>query len=245
MSTECRVMSCSFTSADPTMTAEKSKQAVALAKRALGLDLDVHFSFTSLDVVLTAVLEKLAMQDEMLAELTDGARPARSDSASPLPATGGGGGGRIYALYDDLKGEVDELRTRLDASESKNSLLESKLDEALHTADALESLSVDTERMRANLDASGGTLLAESVAMALAESLGTREAHACVAAACRHAASERRPLADVLNDDPVVTRHLDRAEIARRLSPDHYLGVAHAFIERVLSRLGETKGDDV
>ena len=112
-------------------------------------------------------------------------------------------------------------------------------------ADALESLSVDTERMRANLDASGGTLLAESVAMALAESLGTREAHACVAAACRHAASERRPLADVLNDDPVVTRHLDRAEIARRLSPDHYLGVAHAFIARVLSRLGETKGDDV
>jgi 3-carboxy-cis,cis-muconate cycloisomerase len=107
-------------------------------------------------------------------------------------------------------------------------------------ADALESLSVDTERMRANLDASGGTLLAESVAMALAESLGTREAHACVAAACRRAASERRPLADVLNDDPVVTRHLDRAEIARRLSPDHYLGVAHAFIVRVLSRLGET-----
>ena len=107
-------------------------------------------------------------------------------------------------------------------------------------ADALASLSVDTERMRANLDASGGTLLAESVAMALAESLGTREAHACVAAACRRAASERRPLADVLNDDPVVTRHLDRAEIARRLSPDHYLGVAHAFIARVLSRLGGT-----
>ena len=138
--------------ADPAMTAEKSKQAVALAKRALGLDLDVHFSFTSLDVVLTAVLEKLAMQDEMLAELTDGARPARSDSASPLPATGGGGGGRIYALYDDLKGEVDELRTRLDASESKNSLLESKLDEALHTADALESLRADVNLMRTRLD---------------------------------------------------------------------------------------------
>ena len=112
-------------------------------------------------------------------------------------------------------------------------------------ADALESLSVDTERMRANIDASGGNLLAESIAMALAESLGKREAHACVAAACRRAADERRPLADVLGDDPLVTRHLDRAAIARRLSPDHYLGAAHAFIERVLSRLGETEGDDV
>ena len=107
-------------------------------------------------------------------------------------------------------------------------------------ADALESLSVDTERMRANMNASGGTLLAESIAMALAEALGKREAHACVAAACRRAADERRPLIDVLGDDPVVTRHLDRAAIARRLSPDHYLGATHAFIERVLSRLGET-----
>ncbi len=112
-------------------------------------------------------------------------------------------------------------------------------------ADALDSLSVDTERMRANIDASGGTLLAESIAMALAESLGKREAHACVEAACQRAADERRPLADVLGDDRVVTRHLDRAEIARRLSPDHYLGAAQAFIERVLSRLGETDRDDV
>ena len=99
--------------------------------------------------------------------------------------------------------------------------------------------------MRANIDASGGTLLAESIAMALAESLGKREAHACVEAACQRAADERRPLADVLGDDRVVTRYLDRAEIARRLSPDHYLGAAQAFIERVLSRLGETDRDDV
>ena len=112
-------------------------------------------------------------------------------------------------------------------------------------ADALDSLSVDAERMRANIDASGGTLLAESIAMALAESLGKREAHACVEAACQRAADERRPLADVLGDDRVVTRYLDRAEIARRLSPDHYLGAAQAFIERVLSRLGETDRDDV
>ena len=112
-------------------------------------------------------------------------------------------------------------------------------------ADALDSLSVDAERMRANIDASGGALLAESVAMALADSLGKREAHACIEAACHRAADEHRPLADVLGDDPVVMRYLDRAEIARRLSPDHYLGAAHAFIERVVSRLAATDRDDV
>ena len=110
-------------------------------------------------------------------------------------------------------------------------------------ADALDSLSVDTDRMRVNVDASGGALLAESIAMALAESLGKSEAHACVEAACRRAASERRPLADVLADDPVVVCHLDQAEISRRLSPDHYLGAAQAYIDRVLSRLEKERGN--
>ena len=111
-------------------------------------------------------------------------------------------------------------------------------------ADALDGLSVDVERMRANLDVSGGGLLAESVAMALAAFVGKHEAHACVTAACQRAMEEHRPLADVLGDDPVVTQHLDRDEIARRLSPDNYLGTTQAFIERVLSRLDETGGGD-
>ena len=107
------------------------------------------------------------------------------------------------------------------------------------TADALESLSVDSDRMRANLDASGGALLAEAVAMALAESVGKHEAHACVAAACRRAVEEGRPLADVLAEAPAVGRHLDRARIDELLSPDNYLGVSRGFIERALAGIDD------
>ena len=106
-------------------------------------------------------------------------------------------------------------------------------------ADALDGLQVDTDRMRANAEASGGLLLAESIAMTLAESIGKHEAHVCVSAACRRAAAEGRPLGDVLGDDPLVTRHLDRAEIARRLSPDAYLGATRDYIDRVLARVGD------
>ena len=102
-------------------------------------------------------------------------------------------------------------------------------------AEALETLSVDADRMRANLDASGGALLAEAVAMALAESVGKHEAHTRIAAACRRAAAEARPLVDVLAEDPTVSRHLDRAELEKRLAPDNYLGVSRDFIERVLA----------
>ena len=107
------------------------------------------------------------------------------------------------------------------------------------TAVAIETLSVDTERMRANLDASGGALLAEAVAMALAESVGKHEAHACIAAACRRAAAEKRLLVDVLAEDATVSRHLDRAELEKRLSPDNYLGVSRRFIERALARVDD------
>ena len=111
-------------------------------------------------------------------------------------------------------------------------------------ADALDGLAVDTGRMRANADASGGILLAESVAMALAGSIGKHEAHACIADACRRAEDEQRPLADVLGDDPLVARHLDPADIARLLSPDNYLGATHTYIDRVLERLDAPGGDD-
>ena len=111
-------------------------------------------------------------------------------------------------------------------------------------ADALDGLQVDTDRMRANAEASGGLLLAESIAMTLAESIGKHDAHACVADACRRAAAEGRPLGDVLGDAPLVTRHLDRAEIARRLSPDNYLGATRDYIERVLARIGVPAADD-
>ena len=106
-------------------------------------------------------------------------------------------------------------------------------------ADALEGLSVDARRMRANLDASGGALLAEAVAMALAESIGKHEAHACIAAACRRAAEERRPLADLLAADPAVSRHLDGAQIEELLSADNYLGASREFIERVLAGIDD------
>lgn len=107
-------------------------------------------------------------------------------------------------------------------------------------ADALDGLIVDPARMRANIDAAGDVVRAEAIVMALAEPLGRREAHEHVEAAVRRATAERRTLADILGEDPVVTQHLTRPEIGRRLSTDQYLGAAHVFVERVLARHPDT-----
>jgi 3-carboxy-cis,cis-muconate cycloisomerase len=103
-------------------------------------------------------------------------------------------------------------------------------------ADVLETLVVDPARMRANLESTGGLVMAEAASMALAPHVGLPEARALVEAACRRAAEGGRTLAEALSADATVKRYVGAAEIARRLQPDAYLGAALTFVERALSR---------
>jgi 3-carboxy-cis,cis-muconate cycloisomerase len=95
--------------------------------------------------------------------------------------------------------------------------------------ESLEGLRVDPERMRANLDASGGLPMAEHVSAALAGAMGRSGAQEAV----RRAATSGRPFADALNDDPAVRDALGR-DPAGLLDPAAYLGSARAFVERAL-----------
>ena len=101
-------------------------------------------------------------------------------------------------------------------------------------AGALDGLVVDPQRMRDNLSAGGGAIMAEGVAMALAEAVGKHEAHHRIALACRRSAEQGQPLAEVLSADPLVASHLSRSDIEQRLRPEAYLGAARLFVERVL-----------
>jgi 3-carboxy-cis,cis-muconate cycloisomerase len=113
-------------------------------------------------------------------------------------------------------------------------LLEATGSAAAWLRDALERLEVDAARMRANLDASGGLLLAERVAGALAGALGRLPAHDLVAAACAEAAASARPLAPLLAARPEVRAHIAPAELAALLDPATYLGSAGLFVDRAL-----------
>ncbi len=107
-------------------------------------------------------------------------------------------------------------------------------------AGALEALVVDPDRMRANLNMTGGLILAESIAMRLAPEMGKREAHAAIKRAARRAIGGES-FADVLASDPAVSAILDRSEIEKALSPDDYLGSTETFVAAVLSRRSQRK----
>jgi 3-carboxy-cis,cis-muconate cycloisomerase len=101
-------------------------------------------------------------------------------------------------------------------------------------ADAAGGLDVDEERMRANLDASGGLVLAERVSFALAPRLGRSQAHEVVAEAAR-ASSMREALAG----DARVG--LSEEELDVLLDPVGYLGAAEALVDRALDAYGAAR----
>ncbi|GAA3092584.1 3-carboxy-cis,cis-muconate cycloisomerase [Streptosporangium carneum] len=95
--------------------------------------------------------------------------------------------------------------------------------------EALEGLTVDTARMRANLDTTRGLLMAEHVVVRLG---GTPQARALVDAACARAADDGSTLRDALLADPRV--ELTPGEVDAALDPASYLGSAGAFVDRAL-----------
>ena len=103
--------------------------------------------------------------------------------------------------------------------------------------DIAEGLEVDAARMRANLDMTGGLIMAEAVAFALAEKVGKQDAHHLVEAASKKAVSEKKTLRAVLEGDPAVTAHLSKEKIGQLFEPMAYQGVSQALIDRLLASL--------
>ncbi len=101
-----------------------------------------------------------------------------------------------------------------------------------------EGLVVDAARMRRNLDASGGLIVAEAVMMGLAPLLGRGAAHDVVHHACDVALAEGVTLDVALARESRVTTHLDQAGIAKLTDPAGYLGATQGFIDAVLARDG-------
>ena len=105
--------------------------------------------------------------------------------------------------------------------------------------DIAEGLEVDVSRMRVNLDATDGLIMAEAVTFALAETIGKSDAHHLVEAAVKKAVAGKQHLHDVLASNPKVTAHLGADKLARLFDPMAYQGVSQALIDRLLKSLDE------
>ena len=101
----------------------------------------------------------------------------------------------------------------------------------------LEGLEVDPAAMRRNLDLTHGLVMSEAVMMGLGPHIGREYAHDLVYDICRAAVEQRRPLLDLLAENPQISKHLDRAALARLCDPANYLGQSGVMVDRVLATL--------
>jgi 3-carboxy-cis,cis-muconate cycloisomerase len=103
--------------------------------------------------------------------------------------------------------------------------------------DLAEGLEVDAARMRVNLDATHGLIMAEAVTFALAQTIGKSDAHHLVEAAAKKAVAGKQHLRDVLTGDPKVIAHLSTDKLAKLFDPMAYQGISQELIDRLLASL--------
>jgi 3-carboxy-cis,cis-muconate cycloisomerase len=103
--------------------------------------------------------------------------------------------------------------------------------------DIAEGLDVDAARMRSNLDATHGLIMAEAVTFALADKIGKSDAHHLIEAASKRAVAEKKHLREILAADSQVTAHLTAEKITALFEPMAYQGASQALIDRLLDSL--------
>jgi adenylosuccinate lyase len=95
-------------------------------------------------------------------------------------------------------------------------------------------LQVDEQRMRENLEAQQGYVLAEPAMLALGAEIGPRRAHELIHAAAARGHEAGLTLAEALASDPAIAAHLPQP--SEVLQPERALGATEELVRRVLGR---------
>jgi adenylosuccinate lyase len=85
-------------------------------------------------------------------------------------------------------------------------------------------LNLNPERMRGNLELTGGLIMAEAIMLALGAHVGRQEAHDVVYDAAQAAATGETDFASLLGADARVRQHLSAPEIEALIDPAAYTG---------------------
>ncbi|HEX8788877.1 MAG TPA: 3-carboxy-cis,cis-muconate cycloisomerase [Telluria sp.] len=109
--------------------------------------------------------------------------------------------------------------------------------------DAFAGLQVDTNRMRANIDALHGLVFAEAISIWMAGAIGRPKAYEAVERMTRTTVAQGRHLRDVARDsvaaDPALSAHLDLAQLDALFDPVAATVPAQRLARRLLDHIKE------
>ena len=151
------------------------------------------------------------------------------------------GAAQVTALFPLA---LDAMRTEHEADGSTSVMIERVISGSVElVGDILarmillfEGIQVDPERMRSNLDLSGGLIMSERIMLALGEKVGRQRAHDIVYEHAQASAVGGSEFRELLVHDPEVRAHLSEDELDDLLDPAGYTGacatIARAQAER-------------
>ncbi|MFP6650891.1 MAG: hypothetical protein VCA17_01495 [Dehalococcoidia bacterium] len=100
-------------------------------------------------------------------------------------------------------------------------------------------IQVFPERMRANLDLSGGLIMSEAIMLELGRKLGRQRAHDAVYDAAQASVVESRPFKDTLAEVSDVASNMTPQEIEVLLDPTEYTSICSLFAQRKVAKARE------
>jgi adenylosuccinate lyase len=104
------------------------------------------------------------------------------------------------------------------------------------------NLDVHSERMLANLEATGGFALSEVVMLALAVRIGKQTAHTLVYETAMGAHTERRGLKEAMLENPQIRAYLSKDEIEALFDYRQHTGHCGEMVDQVLAELRRADG---
>jgi 3-carboxy-cis,cis-muconate cycloisomerase len=97
-------------------------------------------------------------------------------------------------------------------------------------------IQVFPERMRRNLDLSGGLIMSETLMLELGREIGRQRAHDAIYDVAQAAATGDRPFRELLAERPEVAQRLNADQIDRLLDPLNHIGQCREMADEQAAR---------
>ena len=188
--------------------------------------------------------EVFLMQSTDLAEVLE-QRPATAVSSSSMPHKNNPSrsealmhhGRTIPRLAEVLLDDVVNFYERDNTSRPNRTAAQLTIAAASMLRDTqtlLNRLQINEAKMRENLDRTDGMLTSQRLVMALAPAMGKQVANDHIHRLAKQAYAGELRFAEVLIQDPEVSKHLDAQQIRDLTDPSTYLGLDAALVQNVI-----------
>ncbi|MBR97477.1 MAG: adenylosuccinate lyase, partial [Dehalococcoidia bacterium] len=134
---------------------------------------------------------------------------------------------------------LESMQTEHEADKTTSMMINSAIDRTCILVDQIlnglteifRDIQIFPERMRANVELSGGLIMSERIMLVLGKEMGRQKAHDVIYQAAQNSVNQARPFKETLMEEQELVERLSEKEIIELLDPEKYTGLCSYFAE--------------